>query len=585
MPADESTEQHNQRRAEELTVVDSDKNSPDGLFKGTFPKQRAELWRDEADGVSRCPSCGHEYEEGPECQVCGAELDIDGFSDMSDTDSDRLALDDIELGSDFDAEVELALDAGLDHVDNLHFMADYAHGHYHHHHHHRPPPGYEREDSTPSDGSEASTDSEDEGSLREFVVASDDNEEPIRPAARFRNAARQRPTITISDDDSDEGGAVSNRRPRRRVRRTGSPTPSASSVLTLTYESANGSEIGDLTSAELLHNAGWSPLNHDGYDSENDAPNSHEPARHRYDSTHDAHDSNDESDTETTVGHRFDCGSEERSRDTQSETPTYTGPGRYDNLNPYDGPPFMNPTEVHDDGDFDLSSNMDGDGDTEMSTSPDSRASRGVGQDFQHEYDGSEPGFSREESLSTNGRNYEREPQEFESGLSRDRGASISYYENGGPNCSREIRGGSVPSQGYNYYGDAGDLGIANNIHEVEEESSGAESLPRPPVRRLPRRYHRTTRVQQYDPRISMMFAEHQQSLRGFYDNPIGLDDWEGERRVESSSRNHRRMAAYRHAPSRRVELLRSSRSPSAIRIISSSGRNSHYPRQYIGRA
>lgn len=121
MPADESVEQHTEKRTEEIAIVETDRNGPNGLFKGLFPKPRGELMLDEADGVLRCPGCGNEHIGGPLCAVCGLEVeDQYGFSDMSDMDDDLDDLEDLEL--DLDAEV----DAEFAHM----------HGHHHHHHHH-----------------------------------------------------------------------------------------------------------------------------------------------------------------------------------------------------------------------------------------------------------------------------------------------------------------------------------------------------------------------------------------------------------------------------------------------------------------
>jgi hypothetical protein len=104
MPSDESMEQHNKKRAEEIADVDRDKNSPDGLFKGTFPPHRAELLFDESDGVFRCPGCQHEHEGERQCPHCGTLLeDGYGFSDV-DEDADLEDLEDLEL----DLDEELA---------------------------------------------------------------------------------------------------------------------------------------------------------------------------------------------------------------------------------------------------------------------------------------------------------------------------------------------------------------------------------------------------------------------------------------------------------------------------------------------
>jgi hypothetical protein len=204
---------------------------------------------------------------------------------------------------------------------------------------------------------------------------------------------------------------------------------------------------------------------------------------------------------------------------------------------------------------------MDRDGDTEMSASP--RASRS----------------SRSVSITTVSTNPYARDQHPDPRSSRNVSVSTSHDYGDASGSSMGRRGESVDTDGIVY---GGNLGVANTIHEVEDGSS--DSSVRPPPRRLPRRYHPNSRAQQYDPRISMIFAEHQQSMRGTQNNPIGLDEWDGEvRRVEPASR-HRRMTAYRAMPLRRVNPLRSSRSPSATRIISPADRSSRLPRQYVRR-
>lgn len=66
MPSDESIDQHTQKRAEEIAEVDRDRNAAAGLFKGAFPANggQSRLFRDEQDGVWRCPGCHHEHEGG-----------------------------------------------------------------------------------------------------------------------------------------------------------------------------------------------------------------------------------------------------------------------------------------------------------------------------------------------------------------------------------------------------------------------------------------------------------------------------------------------------------------------------------------
>jgi hypothetical protein len=567
LPDDESAEQHYQKKLEEIGEVEKDRNGPDGLFKGTFPARKIP-WRDEADGVMRCPDCGHEHEGGPACENCGIELDVDDF--FSDIDDD------------FDAEaLEDSLDSGLDEIE-AEFAEHQGHPylagiprprpwhafvqHYHHHHHRYPT-------SDPSDGSDMGSDEEEnEGSLHEFVVP--DDEEPVRAPGRQPN---NRPVITISDDDdSDEGGAVSNGRPQRRGRQAGNVPPAAPSVISLTTTSTNLSEAGD--EADMLRHAGWSPLDQ-GNESELDGY-----VDYRYEGYHtgdgvteDDQDSDEDSDTNTETleaNLHTDDEDDNRSRSypySYGRSPSLT-PGEdrphpphpdFEPYSPYYQDILRRDPDEHFDADSELENSSDldqltdRDGDTDMTPS---RASRSLSV-----------------ASTINANPYARNPY-TESRSSR--GVSLSTNNDYGrvSELSMEGRGESFDNSGRGQ--DTPNLGEANEMHEIEGGST--DSSIRPPPRRLPRRYHTNPRGQHYDPRISQMFAEHQQSLRGTRNNPIGLDDFGLDDEVyrEPASR-HRRMTAYRNMPARRVDPLRSSRSPSATRIISVADRSSRIPRQY----
>jgi hypothetical protein len=488
-------------------------------------------------------------------------------------DDDEIAeLDDLELDLEHDdLEAELGMDHGffanrheaiLDRVINRH-MAQHRFDHPRHHLHHD-----HRHETTDSEASELGSEDEEEGSLQDFVVQDDD--EPPRPMARnSRPGPRQRATITIdiSDDDSDEGGQVTDRRTRRRN------IPSSPSVGTVVTDEGNGSEISDMHSeADLLRTAGWSPLDH-GTDSEPEAPAPHEHRRYRYDTTGDEHDSDEDSDTntETMVGNGATDDEDDQFRDDMSETPTYDGGNPYhSDFQHYGHAMYEHLGDETDDDASDVPSSvmMDGDGDTEMSVSPEGRRSVSISTNpYRQE---SEARSSREPSVSTQYDYNTDGPRP----LAGNRGGSIS------------TRGGSVETSRGPYRNNHGEnLGAANHIQEIDGESSDAS--PRPPPRRR-RQYHPNARVlQQYDPRISMIFAEHQQSVRGTQSRPVELeelDEWaQGDVRrvVEPASRN-RRMTAYRVMPNRRIDPLRSSRSPSATRILTSSTDRPFRPdRQY----
>jgi len=339
--------------------------------------------------------------------------------------------------------------------------------------------------------------------------------------------------------------------------------------VTLTESSVNGSEAGD--EAEALRHAGWSPLDQ-GNDSDTDGhvPLGYDGYNTGYGVTEDERDSDDDSDTntETMVGNEYTDDEDDDQLREELRTPTDAGfphpsDAAYARFNAYSRHDEQF-DHFADDDDSELeqaSVVKDQDGDTEMSASP--RASRS----------------SRSVSITTVSTNpYARDPYPDPTS-SRSVSVSTNHDYGGVSESSIRRRGESVDTDSIAY---GGNLGVANEIHEVEDGSS--DSSIRPPPRRLPRRYHPNSRAQQYDPRISMIFAEHQQSMRGTQSNPIGLDEWDGEvRRIEPASR-HRRMTAYRMMPPRRVDPLRSSRSPSATRIISPADRSSRIPRQYVRR-
>ncbi|RDL34623.1 uncharacterized protein BP5553_07751 [Venustampulla echinocandica] len=550
MPSDESVDTHTQRRAEEIADVDKDRNGRDGLFKGTFPKTLAELWKDDADGgVMRCRNCGFEHEGGPSCQNCGAELDDEGysFSDL-DEDADLDDLDALSLELDDEVDAEFAEMHGHNFLGMPDFVHPYIHFHHLHHLHDDPT---DHSELSNSDASEMNSESDDEdgGSLADFVAP--DDEEPIRRPGRQSNIRNHREAIAISDDDSDEGGAVSNRIPRRRARVSGSSSPSPPSVVTVTDvmdNDPNESDIGDSNSeADMLRHAGWSPLDQENDSDVDDPTRFHDRYGYGYGDTEDDQASDDDSDTQTMVGNG---GSDDedggRSREEFSETPTYDD-SAYPPYIPHEHAPnnysSFDEEATNYGSEAGYSTTYDRDGDTEMSVSPRSSVSANVAGEGAYGNPLSiseESGSERSMSRSTNGTRPE------------------AYQHETGQN-----------------------LGVANQIHEIEDDSD--DNPIRPPPRRLPRRYHPNARVQQYDPRISLIFAEHQQSMRGTQSQQqMGLDELDTEvRRVEPASRA-RRLTAYRVLPPRLVDPLRSSRSPSATRVIASSGRTSRPNRYYV---
>lgn len=531
MPSDESVEQHNQKRAEEIADVDKDKTSSQGLFKGTFRHGLAELLFDEADGVMRCPRCQHEHEGGPQCAMCGTrfegpydddEDDPYGFSDIDDDiDAEDLELADLEVDVDEEFHGGPHFRHFMGQIPHFHhFLGTGPNGHFHRVHHHLYDESVGESSGNESSGGSEEDEEEDEGSLQDFVVRDEEPEQEHNQ--RLTDGRNNRQPITISDDESDEDGPVPSVR-RHRNRRQAVPS---SSPLSHSIHSITDSENGETnTNAEMLRDAGWSPLD---TENETDDEDPIRPAYHGYGTTEDEQNSDDESDTNTM---RNDVSDDEddHSRDDMSETPSYAY---------YGAPNLGTPDSCDDNSEVEFPHSMDRDGDTEMSASPrPSNSSRGV-------------------SLSTNGYGYDEAGE----------GGIYGYDDEGTP-------------RGPHGYGDMGEnLGVANEIHDLDDDSSDISIQP--PPRRRPRQ-PRNARVQQTDPRISMMFAEHQMSLRGTQNQQGGLDEFEVEvRRSEPASRN-RRMTSYRLQPPRRVDPLRNSRSPSATRIISSSNRVARPPRQY----
>ncbi|KUJ22392.1 uncharacterized protein LY89DRAFT_714205 [Mollisia scopiformis] len=625
MPADENPEQHVQRRAEEIAEVEKDRHNPAGLFKGTFSRgpRRKRLFRDEEDGgVLRCPGCGHEHEGGPACAICGEEIDEYpyDFSDFDEDDAD-LEIEDIDnLELDLDADeinAEFADMHGHHHfIDLPNFGPAAPHlGNMYGHRFLHPAVLEEVSDLSNSEGSENIDSEEDDNSLDGFVVQDDDDEEPIRVPnnRRGRPTATQHFTIDLtSDDESDEGGAISNGRlRRRRGSQRSTPPPAVPNALSISDGSAHESDFDEtLSEAEQrLQNAGWSPLDN-GHDSEIEIRMPYDHDYPAYGTSEDDEHGDGASDTTntSTIGGNVNYHERERreeddlSDSSHSETPTYHG-GNY----PRDTSPFyrgnyagqyqyLGEEEEDDEVTNGYSTNtsgvMDRDGDTEMSASSRSRSSSSVTPNpYATAYD--EVFYAREgsEPVTEYGDDYgdahESEP-EYHPREARDVSEQRTDYGEDRQLDSESDYGYMTPAHTY----------VANAVHEPEPEAESSDSSIRPPNRRQPRQprqYLAPSRegVQvhnyHYNPFVPLATESRQRMERGSRANPICFDDagddWEGDVRsiIEPSSRT-RRMTAYRDMPTRRIDPLRSSRSPSASRVMSSSYRNSRYAPQYSRR-
>ncbi|KAL2064753.1 hypothetical protein VTL71DRAFT_3891 [Oculimacula yallundae] len=664
MPADETIQQHVTRRAEEIATVETDRNGLEGLFKGLFKTRQARLMVDEADGgIVRCPGCGHEHTGGPECIYCGLGIEGPyGFSDAED-DLGLDELDDVEI--DFDEDDDLDSEIGAEfylqhgpHFHHGHFGAPFldvaarnpvpphlAHLHHHRHHNrfheHNPAllSGSEDLSSDIGDNDSESVDSDD--SLNDFVVQ--DDAPSNRPANGGSPGLESNNAISlISDDESDEGGAISNRRPRHRARARMSPidisseTPSEAadsldghqeleptsaerfrspSVLTVTDTDTNASEADG--QAEFLRRNGWSPLEH-GDDSDAEGPILPYGHQRRYGSldTSDEDDSDDDSDTGTETAENAHTDEDARFRDSLSQTPVPLE-DRYQShiqagTNFFHGHPYEH-QEEDPDNESDMHSVTDYDGDTDMTpASPQSRDSRSVSanpyfnnrslsRDFEDNFGDQTPRGERGMSINTtessqSGSGYDGFNQYDDEEEERSRLAQRLRQLRNEASEQENARLQQQLNQLRNIHRPAQNLGPSNSLRQVEDESS--DSSPRPAGRRSRRPQVAASVQQQFNPQLSNMFVEHRAAtVRGSQENPISFEEWDEPKSEPSeqevflvepaASRNSnsaRSMTAYRHMSARRVDPLRSSRSPSSTRVISSSQRNNRLPRQYSRR-
>jgi hypothetical protein len=477
MPIDETIDQHLERKTSESNIVETDRTSEIGLFKGCFSKQPlSNLQFNEEDQIYRCRNCAHEYVRGPACENCGMdfegdeeEIDIDGFSDV---DAD-LSIDEFGYHVDHDAETDDDDDdddddAELEDVDSV------AQG-----------PGFFGEQGSPlvaqlgyhepnviawssariirdprgasiSSDSENSEDEEETESMRDFIE--DDENGYGEPgsyhspgSASHVSVSSRGPESVIDDNDngdadesSDEGGAVSTG--RRRAQAIWAVARGTPSVVTVS-DSASTSEAGDIAEeSRRLQESGWSPL-----EQEPDSDyGEHQPFV--------THGGSVDSDTDTTVGNQAsDEDDDDRHRENGSATPVWATSQSAD-------PHFYH---------------------------------RGRAQSVQShttENQGDVDGYDSEVQ-ETNFTDREGDVEMSVSPVSSRRNSTASGNSDRRARRSVEI------------------LGSANTIYEVEDDSSDGTVQPAN-RRRRQQRYLRHSHTPGYDPRISMMFAQHQLDLR-----------------------------------------------------------------------
>ena len=533
MPMDETIDQHQERKTSENTIVETDRTSELGLFKGCFNKQPLRhLQFNEEDRIYRCSRCAHEYVRfsGPMCINCGTdfegdeeEIDADDFSDVDaefgyHVDLDAESDDDDDDGDDDDDDAELEdIDSG---AEGPYFLGEQASPLVTHLGHAnvlawgsariiRGPRG-----ASISSNSENSEDEEETESMHDFIE--DDENGYGEPgsyhspgSASHVSLSSRGPESVIDDNDngdadesSDEGGAVSTG--RRRAQAVWAAARGTPSVVTLS-DSTSTSEAGDLAEeSRRLHESGWSPL-----EQEPDSDyGEHQPFV--------AHGGSVDSDTDTTVGNQAsDEEDDDRHRENGSATPVwatsqaaephfYHG-GRAQSIQSHS---TEDQSDVDGyDSDVHETNFTDREGDVEMSVSPVS---------------------SRRNSIASG---------------TRDRRARRSV----------EI------------------LGSANTICEIEDDSSDGTVQPANRRRRAPR-YFRHSYTPGYDPRISMMFAQHQLDLRDVTARQSPY--------FEPAPRS-RTTTSYRLLPARGSGSSNHPYTPPAVILTSVSNRPNRVQRQY----
>lgn len=123
MPAGETTDEHKKWQKEETHMIEQDRSSTRGLFRGCFRitqcNNRSYI-RDAEDGVDRCPECTWELEDG-HCNHCGYDSDALYDSELADLEDEEAAVEaeDAALEMEEAALIEEGFDMDRDLIEQM----------------------------------------------------------------------------------------------------------------------------------------------------------------------------------------------------------------------------------------------------------------------------------------------------------------------------------------------------------------------------------------------------------------------------------------------------------------------------------
>ncbi|QSS62225.1 hypothetical protein I7I51_04402 [Histoplasma capsulatum] len=212
---DGTTKEHLLNKRAETEKMESDKSSTDpvngGLFQGCFkcPLPLNEPINDIADGVTRCPHCAWELEDGG-CLHCGYMVDGLSDSDISDDDDSISMTDEIDDVEDGFSSVDTDGIAWNELDPELQY-----HMYYHHHHH----PGF-RQISDGSSVMHRSTDHSEDEDLHDSEMSDFIDDGTIDEGIETDHSTVVGATTIVSDSESDLEVHVGSRALRSRIRQT-----------------------------------------------------------------------------------------------------------------------------------------------------------------------------------------------------------------------------------------------------------------------------------------------------------------------------------------------------------------------------